>query len=106
MKDKRKHLTDAQRDAICEAYKSGKKAKAIANFFSVNPQTVYNTIKAKGVDLQCPRKSNKKAEPVEEDSANVWDVPTTGDLMELLNNIGRAILLVHEDLKALNDSLK
>ena len=106
---KRKNLTDAQKEAICEAYKNGRKAKEIAKFFSISDATVYNVIKARDIDLHCPLKSNKKAEAltesVEEEITGMRFEPTTGDIMELLNNIGRAILLVHEDLKALNDSL-
>lgn len=102
-----KRLTNAQKGAICEAYKSGKKASDIAKFFSVSLQTVYSTLKVEGIDLQYPKKAVRK--PAEEEVAIVAEEaalpPTTGDFMELLNNIGRAILLVHEDLRALTDSL-
>lgn len=102
-----KRLTNAQKGAICEAYKSGKKAADIAKFFSVSLQTVYSTLKVEGIDLQYPKKAVRK--PAEEEVALVAEEaalpPTTGDFMELLNNIGRAILLVHEDLRALTDSL-
>lgn len=103
-----KRLTNAQKGAICEAYKSGKKAADIAKFFSVSLQTVYSTLKVGGIDLQYPKKAVRK--PVKEETALVKEEPdrlppTTADFMELLNNIGRAILLVHEDLRALTDSL-
>lgn len=60
----RARLSDEDRNDILELYHSGKKVKEIAESYGCTLPTIYNLLKAEGIQVRCKKKTEKKQKTV------------------------------------------